>query len=273
MAQDYDKLIKQNIEEIILPLAEKLLNISPKQLEEIPDDLQVTLERRPDFLKKVLHQDSRQDYILHIEFQVEDSEEMLYRMVEYFAILLRKYRLPIKQYVFFIGNREIRKMFSDLQLENFSFAYKIINLQTYSYKLFLNSDIPEEIILAILADFEDKKAEEVTIEILQQIKALSLETFRKEKCVVHLELLANLRNLQEVVQNLLEKMALVYNLENDLRFKQGLEKGLQKGLFNGVKNMLMQGFSMEQIASLLEVSMDFIKEVAQKIQEEKDTKK
>jgi hypothetical protein len=38
MAQDYDKVFKENIEEIILPLAEKLLNIHPEKLEEIPDD-------------------------------------------------------------------------------------------------------------------------------------------------------------------------------------------------------------------------------------------
>ncbi|MDW8295482.1 MAG: hypothetical protein RMJ97_01240, partial [Raineya sp.] len=96
MAQEYDKILKENIEEIILPLAEKLLHLQAKNLEEIPDDLQRTLERRPDFLKKVIEPDNSQNYILHIEFQVEDTDEMLYRMAEYYTLLLRKYRLPVK---------------------------------------------------------------------------------------------------------------------------------------------------------------------------------
>ena len=32
MAQDYDKIFKENIEEIILPLAEQLLNIKVEKL-------------------------------------------------------------------------------------------------------------------------------------------------------------------------------------------------------------------------------------------------
>jgi hypothetical protein len=31
MAQDYDKVFKENMEEIILPLAEKVLNINPEK--------------------------------------------------------------------------------------------------------------------------------------------------------------------------------------------------------------------------------------------------
>ncbi|WP_020602503.1 hypothetical protein [Spirosoma spitsbergense] len=50
MSQDYDKIIKENIEEIMLPLARKVLNLpEPAGIVEIPDDLQYTIERKPDF--------------------------------------------------------------------------------------------------------------------------------------------------------------------------------------------------------------------------------
>ncbi|MCS6796650.1 MAG: hypothetical protein NZ516_11905 [Raineya sp.] len=45
-------------------MAKKLLNLQSERLEEIPDDLQITLERRPDFLKKAFDKNSNQDYIL-----------------------------------------------------------------------------------------------------------------------------------------------------------------------------------------------------------------
>lgn len=54
MGQDYDKILKENIEALIIPLADQLLGLSLGQLEELPDDLQVTLERKPDFLKHVI---------------------------------------------------------------------------------------------------------------------------------------------------------------------------------------------------------------------------
>jgi len=53
MAQDYDKILRENIEKVIITLAQKLLGIDPTTLEEIPDDLQYTIERKPDLLKKV----------------------------------------------------------------------------------------------------------------------------------------------------------------------------------------------------------------------------
>ena len=53
MANHYDKILKENIEEILTPLAEKLLNISLANAKELPDAIQITLEREPDILKMV----------------------------------------------------------------------------------------------------------------------------------------------------------------------------------------------------------------------------
>jgi hypothetical protein len=54
MANDYDKIIRENIEAIILPLANRLFQLEIKSMEEVPDELQVTVERKPDFLEAVL---------------------------------------------------------------------------------------------------------------------------------------------------------------------------------------------------------------------------
>ncbi|MCS6795833.1 MAG: hypothetical protein NZ516_07715 [Raineya sp.] len=85
-----------------------------------------------------------------------------------------------------------------------------------------------EYILAILANFGSKTPEEVSTQILQKLKSLPIETFRREKCVIQLKILSKLRNLQEVIIQLLEKMALTYNIENNLRYRQGLEIGEKK---------------------------------------------
>lgn len=55
--------------------------------------------------------------------------------------------------------------------------------------------------------------------------------------------------------------------------KQGIEQGIEQGLelgdkkraFTGIKNMLVKGFSIEDIASILEVPLSWVREVQEQI--------
>jgi hypothetical protein len=53
-ANQYDKIFKENIEAVIPGLMQNILGITAISSEELPDDIQHTKERRPDFLKKVI---------------------------------------------------------------------------------------------------------------------------------------------------------------------------------------------------------------------------
>ena len=57
-------------------------------MEELPDDVQLTKERKPDVLKKATNS-KRETFVLQIEFQVANDDEMVYRMHEYKAMLIR----------------------------------------------------------------------------------------------------------------------------------------------------------------------------------------
>ncbi len=272
MAQEYDKIFKENIEELILPLAGKLLNIHPEKIEEIPDDLQATIERRPDFLKKVLHTESRKDYILHIEFQTVDDLDMVYRMSEYYALLLRKFKIEVKQYVFFMGKKK-SKMIKELSFSGFSFSYEIINLIEFDYHQFLESNKPEEIILSILSNFGIESPEKVVSNILSKLDSLKISKLNKEKSFIQLEILSKLRNLQRKIIEKLEDMSFTYDLESDIRFKQGLNQGVSQGISQGIdlgkekkaiaaiKNMLAANIPITQIAQFLDETYDFVKKI------------
>lgn len=54
MAQDYDKIFRENLAQIVLPLIRKTVGLNPVQIENLPEKLQRTVERIPDFLKKVV---------------------------------------------------------------------------------------------------------------------------------------------------------------------------------------------------------------------------
>jgi hypothetical protein len=51
-SSQYDKIFKENIEAVILSIMQNLLEITAVSLEELPDDIQHTKERKPDILKK-----------------------------------------------------------------------------------------------------------------------------------------------------------------------------------------------------------------------------
>ena len=77
-------------------------------------------------------------------------------------------------------------------------------------------------------------------------------------------------------------MAITYNLEKDIRFKQGIQQGIERGIEQGIEKGIEQGiekgieqdkliivtnlilktdFSVEKIADLAEVSVDFVLKV------------
>ena len=86
---DFDKILKENIEAVFLPVIEEMLGISIKEIFEIKDKIQRTIEREFDFLKIIIDQNGKK-WILHLEFQTTNDPKMIYRMAEYRAILLQR---------------------------------------------------------------------------------------------------------------------------------------------------------------------------------------
>jgi predicted transposase/invertase (TIGR01784 family) len=103
----YDKILHENLEAALPGLIRNLLGIHAVHTEELPDDIQHTKERKPDVLKKVTDKND-ETFVLHIEFQVKDEPKMVYRMAEYYIMLLRRYELPVRQYVIYIGRAILR---------------------------------------------------------------------------------------------------------------------------------------------------------------------
>src|SRR5258708_14234515 len=97
----YDKILRENIEAALPGLIRNLLGIHAAHTEELPDDIQHTKERKPDVLKKVTDKNG-ETFVLHIEFQVKDEPKMVFRMTEYYIMLLRRYELLAQQYVIYI---------------------------------------------------------------------------------------------------------------------------------------------------------------------------
>jgi hypothetical protein len=274
MAKEYDKIFKENIEAIYLSLSEKVLNFRPLKIADINLDLQRTIERHPDFLTKVQEPDVDEVFLLHLEIQKADDSEMLYRMYEYHALMLRKFKIRIVQIVIYIGEGE-SKMNNVLEMGDNRFSYQLFSIQSISYRTFLESDKPEELLLAILANLEGQSAETVIEKVLNKAKYHINETFSRDKFVVHLEVLAGMRNFSVPFKTILNKiMPIEIKLEETYLFKKGEEKGEKRGEKRGEKKnrdrvilaLYNKGkLSIEDIADAAEVSVEYVKELVKNI--------
>ncbi|MGK9117747.1 hypothetical protein [Olivibacter jilunii] len=145
-ANQYDKIFRENMEAVLPSIVKHLLKLDIVESEELPDDLQHTKERKPDLLKKVKDA-SDKIYVLHVEYQTKNEADMVFRMAEYSVMLQRRYRLPVKQYVVFIGSAKVT-MATAFATEDHQFQYNLVAFSSVDYKIFLKSDKTEEKILA-----------------------------------------------------------------------------------------------------------------------------
>ena len=258
----YDKIFKENIEAVISSIMQNVLEITAVSMEELPDDIQHTKERKPDVLKKVT--DTKGDtFVLQIEFQVKDEHEMVYRMGEYHFMLERKYRIPVKQFVIFLGS-DNPTMPTELDRERLKFSFPLVSLSTLDYHIFLNSNKPEEIILGILADFAGENPENALKQILVRVKETTKGDFSLNRYFNQLRVLAQLRNLEVNLKKAMDSIAEYIKEERDVLFLRGLDKGKE----SFVKYLLNEGNkTFEQIADITGVAVDFVKAVNQQLAE------
>ncbi|MCX2453392.1 Rpn family recombination-promoting nuclease/putative transposase [Pedobacter sp. PLR] len=86
----YDKVFKENMDANLDGIVAQVLSMKITRSEEISDDLQQTKERKADLLKKV-QDENGQVFILHIEYQRQNDQNMAYRMAEYCIMLQVKH--------------------------------------------------------------------------------------------------------------------------------------------------------------------------------------
>lgn len=272
MANDYDKIFKENITAILLPLAEKILGISIKNSKPLKDKLQDTVEREADYLS-VVEQNDGSKFILHLEFQTTNEPGMLERMQLYYSLLRRKYHLQVIQKVFYFGQRPVN-MRSKLKAEETFTGFELISLSNISYKNFINSSIPEELILAILANFDQQEEKTVISEVIQKLKETNQSETTFRKYIKQLVILSRLRGLNETLKTTLQKMPITYNIEEDAFYKEGLKRGLervrkekelrQREKDEAIAQMIADGVPHEKIANYLNVSLQQVAKVANK---------
>jgi hypothetical protein len=274
MANKYDKIIKENFEELLPSLFRVALNLDLPRLVDLKDRFQVTLEREMDNLKKVVHDDPSKDFGLHWEIQAID-EDMRARNFFYYGLFYQDQKIPLMQIVVYIGERPAKHILNNqLSMMGVEYNFLVIDLKRIPKDVFLQSDTPEAVLLAILADFGADKPEKVIRQILQKVQKLIGRIPRLEKYQRQLQVLSRLRKLEMPVKKEIERMPIHYEIETDGLYLEGVEKGVEIGVeigveknkFDIVSSMLLQKkYSIEDIMVTLKVTEAYVRKVALEI--------
>lgn len=262
-SSQYDKIFKENLEAVISSIMQNVLEITAISVEELPDDIQHTKERKPDVLKKVT--DTKGDtFVLQIEFQVANDNEMVHRMLDYKAMLIRKYRLPIYQYVIFLGKGH-PKMDTHLTDVGLTFEYNLLAINSVDYKIFLKSNRPEEIVLSVLANFGQETSEKVLKDIISRLEETTSGDLALKRYFKQLRILAQLRKLEQKLKNIvMDSIAKYIDEKRDVAFLIGQERTEERIVRNLLSKMSL---TLEQIADVAGVTVDFVKSVQRQLTE------
>ncbi|WP_353480869.1 hypothetical protein [Haliscomenobacter sp.] len=231
---------------------------------------------------------------MHVEFQTESEADMVYRVGEYHGFLQKQYKLEIRHFVVYLGKGKTR-MTTTLP-DAFQFkGYQLIQLSQIPLEEFIESEIPEEIVLAILSKFPKTKLLAVIRLILQRLKKVCKNQIELEKFLHQLTILSQIRKFDQQTKKIINEMPITLDLTKNAFFKdalkdavnQGLKQGLEQGLEQGIaqerleaqkkyeefvhtsiKNMLHLGFAPEGIAGILNLEPGKVLEICAQLKEE-----
>jgi len=258
----YDKIIKENLEVTLPIIIRDVLGLAIAESEELPDDIQHTKERKPDALKRVTDIDGNK-YVLHLEFQLEDEPAMVYRMAEYSVMLIRLYKLPVKQFVIFLRDTK-PSMATQIDFPNLKFHYDLIRIANTPYQLFLKSDNPEVKMLSILANFGKEDSYKAIKSIVDGMKSTTSSDFAENRYFKQLRIFVQLRNnLEQQLEKAMDTVTKFFKEENDFLYKRG--EARKNHSF--VKNLLLElGLSDEQTARIAEVTVEYVAKIRAELQ-------
>jgi predicted transposase YdaD len=168
--------------------------------------------------------------IYHIELQTKNEKNFEWRMSEYYMLIYKEYNIPPEQIVIYTGEEPL-KIEKKINHNNFNFQYRIIDLsKDINCDELLNSDKPEDWIMAPLCNFENEAI--ILTEVVKRLN--SLPNREREDSLIKLTTLLGLRKkLEQRILKEVDEMPIKV-LEHPL-FKEGEKKGVARGIKKGIE--------------------------------------
>lgn len=214
-----------------------------------------TVEREMDFLYEIELEDGTSE-LLHLEFQTKNDNDMIYRMGFYHGLAWFKYRKPIRHAVIYLGKGKARMRTKLTEKEAFT-DFDLISVNQLDTDVLLSSQVPEVILLAFLSDYPPEEREAILRLVIEGLKKHSASKSELSRYAQQLLMLSRLRNFEEQASKIIQDMPLLYDIETDYLYKQGVEQGVEQVAIRSLEEGLeyefiktITGLSLEQIAEI-----------------------
>jgi hypothetical protein len=145
--------------------------------------------------------------LLHVEFQSARDRHIAYRMLEYRALIQRRFPGPLRQVVLFVGQGGAR-IPGGIQGEGLSFRYQVIDIREIDVQELIRTGHTGDLALAVLAGGADSKVRDIVH------RAALLKGPQREKLLTKILVLAGLRGLAEKVEWELKHMPVMINIDD-----------------------------------------------------------
>ena len=235
MHHPFDRVIKENFREPSIAFLKYLFGIDVADTQILPSKLQRTIpEREADMLVKVTTTEGRV-FIAHVEWQTVGDPDMRGRMLLYHALVFEIYKIEVLGFAIYLGNQKAG-MLTHLIHGNLSYSFELIDPRQLDPYVFLQSKLPEEIILAILAGSINNDRRDIIRKIISKLaRLLKGDEQELKRRIQQLEILSLLRDEQKLVNEEEQRMALTIDFTKDIRYQQGIEVGVEEGMEKGIK--------------------------------------
>ena len=261
-----DIISKQSIKRIAVDIAIHLLklDIVPNEVELLATEQERVEDRRADLVVK-LKLKNNQAFILHIEIQSSNDYKMPLRMMRYYTDIALAYpKLPIKQYVIYIGQQSL-KMNGFVQELGWKYCYQLIDMKDVDCETLIARNNPDALVLAILCDFKGHNEQEMVNHIVLGLHELLKDDpkqFREYLSMI--DILAENRNLQPhiekasqmITQITVEKSGL-YQLGKKRGEKGGEQRGERRGIISTLQKSIINILTtrFQQIPELINTQL------------------
>ncbi|MDJ1492470.1 hypothetical protein QNI19_05980 [Cytophagaceae bacterium DM2B3-1] len=180
-------------------------------------------------------------------------------MLEYKALLARKYKLDVLQYVIFLSDGKPR-MRTQLVLTDLVFSFQLVQFSTIDYELFLSSEKGDEVVFAVLGKFGDSKPEQAARRIYERLQQTSASPLELDKHLQQLRVLANLRKLTDYIETMIDSISKYIKEEDDILFRRGEKKGRLEGKLEGFQEGEQKGKQEGKLEEKTETIRKFLKD-------------
>lgn len=146
----FDATLKEFFQQLPTSLLAELTGGVPVR-EFLNVELPAVQERRLDLVLRLVD-----ETLLHIELQSSNDRDMPLRMLEYYTLLWRRYRKPVRQAVVYVGTPRLR-MERHLESASLRFDYELRDIREWRAEDLLASSYPGDQVLAILGETDDAR--------------------------------------------------------------------------------------------------------------------